>query len=523
MTDKYIIAHDMGTSADKAVLITVYGKIIDSSKRDYPLYHPHPGFAEQDPLDWWNAVRDTTRSVLKKTGVKVEDIVGMTFSSQMQGLVPISKEGKPLMRAMTWLDSRAAEIMRRKIWTLPRIEGYNIFRLLKFLRITGGAPGHAGKDIIGKILWLQENKPEIFLKTYKYLGAKDFVTYNLTGNMVKSTDLAVVWWLLDTRRNRNKWSPKLCKLAEISVDQLPEVRESAAIIGNITKEAAKEMGLLPGTPVINGAGDITAAALGSGALEDGKLHIRIGTSGGVAGHFIKRKINIITYCGCIGSAYPQKYYLGIATQETAGICLEWLKNKVLYHEEQLKKERHVNKIYQVLDQLAEEVKPGAEGLIFTPWMFGERCPLNDSYVRGGLFNLGLNHSREHLTRAVLEGIAFNTRWAMESLEKLYSKVTELNIVGGGAKSDTWCQIMADVINRTIHRVDDPQQASARGVALLASMTLGYINDYHDISNYIKINRSFYPNRDTRKLYDKLFQEFKNIYKQNRKWYARMNS
>ena len=394
---------------------------------------------------------------------------------------------------------------------------------MKFLCITGGAPGHAGKDIIGKILWLQENKPEIFLKTYKYLGAKDFVTYNLTGNMVKSTDLAVVWWLLDTRRNRNQWHPKLCKLAGIGVDQLPEVRESGAIIGNITKEAAKETGLFPGTPVINGAGDITAAALGSGALEDGKLHIRIGTSGGVAGHFTKRKINIITYCGCIGSAYPQKYYLGIATQETAGICLEWLKNKVLYHEEQLKKERHFNKIYQVLDQLAEEVKPGAEGLIFTPWMFGERCPLNDSSVRGGLFNLGLNHSREHLTRAVLEGIAFNTRWAMESLEKLYSKVTELNIVGGGAKSDIWCQIMADVINRTIHRVDDPQQASARGVALLASMTLGYINDYHEISKYIKINRSFYPNRDTRKLYDKLFQEFKNIYKQNRKWYTRMNS
>jgi len=523
MTDKYIIAHDMGTSADKAVLITVHGEIIDSSKRDYPLYHPHPGVAEQDPLDWWNAVCDTTRSVLKKTGVKVEDIVGMTFSSQMQGLVPISKEGKPLMRAMTWLDSRAAEIMRRKIWTPPRIEGYNIFRLLKFLRITGGAPGHTGKDIIGKILWLQENKPEIFLNTYKYLGAKDFVTYNLTGNMVKSTDLAVVWWLLDTRRNRNQWSPKLCKLAGISVDQLPEVRESAAIIGDITTEAAKETGLLPGTPVINGAGDITAAALGSGALEDGKLHIRIGTSGGVAGHFTKRKIDIINYCGCIGSAYPQKYYLGIATQETAGICLEWLKNKILYHEEQLKKERHVSKIYQVLDQLTEEVKPGAEGLIFTPWMFGERCPLNDSSVRGGLFNLGLNHSREHITRAVLEGIAFNTRWAMESLENLYSKVTELNIVGGGAKSDTWCQIMADVMNRTIHRVNDPQQASARGIALLASMTLGYINDYNDISKYIKIDKSFLPNQDNRELYDNLYKEFKNIYKQNRKWYARMNS
>lgn len=522
MTEKYIVSHDMGTSGDKAILVTIYGDIVDSAKLSYPMYHPQPGFAEQDPFDWWNAVCATTKSVLSKSGVSPNDVVGMTFSSQMQNVIPVSGEGKPLMRSMSWLDGRSADIMREKLWTQPRILGYNVFHLLKFLRITGGTPGHTGKDQIGKILWLQTHEPEIYAKTKKFLDAKDFIIFQLTGNMVTSVDTAVIWWLLDTRKNRNQWHPKLCRLANIGVEQLPEVKESAAIAGNLTKKAAELTGLLPGTPIINGAGDLSAAALGSGAIDAGELHISVGTSGWVAGHYTKRKIDIAHYTGCIGSAYPQKYYLGMAHQETAGVCLEWLKNKVLYHEEQLKEERQVSEIYQVLDQLAEQAGPGAEGLIFTPWMYGERCPLDDDYVRAGLYNIGLNHSREHIIRAVFEGIAFNTRWAMETLENLYSKVDQLNIIGGGAKSDVWTQIMADITNKKINRVKDPQQAGAKGMALLASMTLGYLKSLEDIKNHIKIDRSFLPNPDNRKLYDRLFKEFKNIYKQNKKWYKRMN-
>lgn len=522
MAEKYIISHDMGTSGNKAILVTVYGDIIDSATQHYPIYHPQPGYAEQDPLDWWNAVCSTTQSVLKKTSINPNDVVGITFSSQMQNVIPISAEGKPLMRSMNWLDGRSANIMREKLWTQPRILGYNIFHLLKFLRITGGTPGHTGKDQIGKILWLQAHEPEIYAKTKKFLDAKDFIIYQLTGKMITSVDLAVIWWLLDTRKNRNQWHPGLCKLANVQLEQLAEVRESAAIAGELTPQAAERTGLLPGTPVINGAGDLSAAALGSGAIDEGELHISLGTSGWVAGHFTKRKIDIPHYTGCVGSAYPQKYYLGMAHQETAGVCLEWLKNKVLYHEDQLKEERKVSEIYQVLDQLAEQAGPGAEGLIFTPWMFGERCPLDDDYVRAGLYNIGLNHSREHIIRAVFEGIAFNTRWAMETLEHLYSKVTELNMIGGGAKSDIWSQIMADVTNKKINRVKDPQQAGAKGMALLASMTLGYVKSFLDIKSHIKIDRSFLPNPDNRELYDRLFKEFKNIYKQNKKWYKRMN-
>jgi xylulokinase len=522
MPDKYILSHDMGTSADKAILISVFGDIIDEAKQEYPMYHPHPGYAEQEPDDWWQAVCQTTHRVLKKTRIKPRDIVGITFSSQTQGLVPVSKEGVPLRRAMTWLDGRSADIIRERLWTPPRIMGYNIFHVLRFIRITGGSPGHTGKDQIGKILWLREHEPDVFTNTYKYLDVKDYIIHRLTGNFVTSADTAYIWWLMDTRKKRNQWHPKLCSLAGITTDQLCDIRESADIVGELTPEAAENMGLVPDTPIINGSGDLSSAALGSGAIGEGELHISLGTSGWVAGHYTKRKIDIPHYTGCIGSAYPQKYYLGMAHQETAGICLEWLKNKVLYHKDQLKKEYHASEIYEILDQLAEKAGPGAEGLIFTPWMYGERCPIDDDHVRAGLFNIGLNHSREHLVRAVFEGIAFNTRWAMETLENLYERVVQLNIIGGGAKSDIWCQIMANITNRVINRVADPQQAGARGIALLASMTLGYIDSYDDIKKYIKIDRSFRPEPNHRKLYDNLFKEYKNLYKQNRTWYARMN-
>ena len=522
MPNKFIIAHDLGTSGDKAILTTVHGTIVDLVKKEYPVYHPEPDYAEEDPMDWWNAVCENTRKLIKKSGVKKEEIVGMTFCSQTQGLVPVGRNGQPLRPAMIWLDGRSADILREKLWTHPRIMGYNIFHVIRFLAITGGSPGHTGKDQIGKILWMRENEADIFSKVHKFIDVKDYVLHKLTGKYVTSVDLAYIWWLMDTRKKKNQWHPGLCRLAGIRPEQLSEIKESKAVVGKVTKKAAEETGLLPGTPVVNGSGDLSAAALGSGAIDEGECHICIGTSGWVAGHYAKRKTDIPHYTGCIGSAYPEKYYMAVAHQETAGICLEWLKNKVLYHKDQLKKEYKASEVYEILDELAERVGPGSEGLIFTPWMYGERCPIDDDYVRGGLFNVGLNHSREHLVRAVLEGIALNTRWAMETLENLYKPVDQLNFVGGGAKSDVWCQIVADITNRKINRVAEPQQAGARGIALLASMTLGYIESYEDIKRHIKIDRTFQPNPDNRQLYDTMFREFKNLYKQNKKWYKRMN-
>lgn len=522
MSDKVIVAHDMGTSSDKAVLITVHGEIIGEAKQHYDVYHPKPGWAEQNPDDWWEAVCSTTHQVLQKNKVAPERVAGITFASQTLGLVPINKQGDPLRPAMIWLDSRSAEIMHKRLWKRPHIMGYHPWRLIRFLTITGGAPGHTGKDQVGKLLWIKEHEPDIYAQTDKFLDVKDYVTFRLTGNQTTSADLAFLWWMMDSRKQKNQWHPGLCRLAGVDLQRLPAIQPSAAIVGEVTPAAAKKTGLNPGTPVINGSGDFGAAALGSGALEDGELIACLGTSGWIAAHVTKRKIDVPHYAGCIGSALPDQFYLALAFQETAGICLEWVKDHVLYHKDQIKKEFHASKIYEILDQLAQEVPPGSEGLIFTPWMYGERCPLDDDSVRAGLFNLGLNHSREHILRAVLEGVVLNLRWALEVIENLYTPKAYLNLIGGGAQSDIWCQILADVTNHEIRRVADPRHAGARGVALLASMSLGYMGSILEMKEKIHVDRVFNPNPENRSLYDKRFIMFKALYHANKKWYAKMN-
>jgi xylulokinase len=522
MKKKYIIIHDLGTSSNKAVLTSVHGKFIQACQQEYPLYHLNNDQVEQEPNDWYNAVCASTQDLLKKTAIASNEIAGLTFSAQAQTVLAIDRQGNPLMRALSWLDTRAADIMREKLWKPPRILGYNPFHLLRFIRITGGSPGRTGKDPIGKCLWIKKYRPDVYAKTWKFIEAKDYITYKLTGNLIKSIDQAVVWWLLDTRKNRNVWHPKLCELAGITADHLPALKPSASIAGYLNEQAAKETGLVAGIPLITGAGDISSAAVGGGAVEEGDLCIRLGTSGGVTGHFRKRKIDIPHYTGCIGSTWPRDFYLGIAHQETAGACLEWLKNNVLYHRKQLQEESKEKEIYPILDQLAATAPACSKGLYFTPWMFGERSPLDDDHVRAGMHNVSLHHKREDLIRAIFEGVALNTRWALETLEKLYWSVPSARLIGGGARSRTWCQIMADATNHTIHQIGNPQYANAIGAGLLASLTLGYIDSFASIKKYIPIENTFKPNPKYRDLYDGQFREFKKLYKQNRKWFTRIN-
>lgn len=519
--EKYIIAHDIGTSAEKAVLVTVTGEIISWCQKSYPIYYPQASFAEHEPEELWEAICSNTRTLMETTSINPAHIAGITFSSLMQCLIAVDKNGKPLTRSITWLDGRSADIIRKVLWKPPRIQGYNIPKLIRFLKITGGTPGHTGKDQIGKILWLQHHQPDVFKNTFKFLDAKDFIIYKMTGKFVTSVDLAVVWWLMDTRKHRNQWHPGLCRLAGIAPDKLSEVKESAAIVGQLTPAAAEQMGLQPGTAVINGAGDLSTAALGSGAINDGELHISLGTSNWVAGHFIKRKIDLAHYTGCIGSAYPQKYYLAMAHQETGAVCLEWFKDLIYSTDEPREMRNDETLIYEKLNLWAKRSSAGAKGLFFLPWMYGERCPINDDYARAGFFNLSLNHTRSEMVRAIFEGVAFNLRWALETLQNLYQPVSELSIIGGGAKSELWCQIIADVTQKKIHQVEHPQLAGAKGIALLASLTLGHLEKFEQIKNFIKIKNTFIPDVSQQALYDGMFREYKNLYYQNKKWFRRV--
>lgn len=500
---KYILAHDVGTSGSKGALIDLQLKVVASEPAEYKVLFPAKGYAEQNPQDWWDAVTKTTRRLLEKTGIRGEDIAGLVFSAQMAGLIPLDEKGNPLINCLTWLDTRAQEQAKRIIGKgFLKISGYSVIPLLQFLRITGGAPGVAGKDVIAKILWLKEERPDIYKEAANLVDVKDYLIYRCTGTFVTSRDCANVSWMMDTRPRRFCWSLALLKKYRIDSRKLPEIRKSTDIAGVITKKASEDLGIPEKTPVVTGAGDMASAAVGSGALMEGETHVYVGTSSWVAAHSKSRKKDLSHYMGSICSANPDMY-LCVAEQETASGCLEWIKNNVV---------RELD--YDQLNEYVSTVEPGAGGIVFTPWLFGERSPLDDPDVRAGFYNVSLEHTRGHLARAVYEGVAVNIKWALQHFERLVpdQRIDRIFMIGGGAKSDVWCQIFADAFARPVIRVEHPVDAGARGAAGIALVGLGYVDGFGALKNFITVEKSFMPEKRNSVIYDQILDEFKVIYR-----------
>jgi len=493
---KYILCHDVGTSANKAVLVSLDGGIKALSKARYEVLYPKEGYAEQNPHDWWGAVVETTKEVVEGSGAG-EDIVAIVFSTQMAGVLPVDEKGEALMNCMIWLDTRAAKEAFGIIGN--RVTKYNLVNLIQFLRITGGAPGFAGKDAISKILWIKKNEPDIYKATYKFLDVKDYLIFRCTGNFVTSRDCANISWMMDTRKRKMCWSDAILRKFGIDKEKLPEIRESISIAGKLRKEAAEEFGLPEGIPVVVGAGDMTSAAVGSGAVLENEIHAYIGTSAWLGAHMAERKKDLMHYMGCICSANPEMY-LCVAEQETAGACYEWLRNNFFdgleFHE---------------LDEMAAESEVGTRGLIFTPWMFGERSPLDDHSVRAGFYNLSLEHSKSDVIRAVLEGVALNLKWALMYFEKLTGGSDYINFIGGGAKSDIWLQIFADALKKEVKKVSDPQEAGAKGAAYIAMVGLGYMG-FEEVKRLVRVEKTFKPVKENSEVYERAFEKFKRVYR-----------
>ena len=485
---KYIIAHDLGTRGNKASLLDFKGNIISSFFEGYKVIYPHPNWAEQDPYTWWKAIVESTNNLVDETKISGDDVAAITFSAQMAGALPVDRNGEPLMNAMIWLDSRATQEVK---------EFLNPIRTLLIFRITGGIPGP--KDTLSKILWVKRNREDIWKKTHKFLDCKDYLIYKTTGKYITSKDCASATWMLDTRLGREDWSPTILKWIGITKDKLPKVKNSTEIVGYLTKNAAKEMNLREGIPVVNGAGDVASAVVGSGAVGLRDVHLYIGTSGWIVAPVKKRITSIKHYMGSILSADPKKYNL-IGEQEVAGEAYKWLQEKIF--------DRYT---YREMDELASQAPVGSKKLIFLPWLFGERCPLNDPTIRGGFFNLSLEHGKEEILRATMEGVAYHVRWMLEGLESLIGEVKEINIIGGGANSDIWCQIFADVTGKKINQVEKPQEATSRGAGLIATVALGIHKSIEDIKNYVPIKRVFVSKKGDKSVYEELYPVFKKLY------------
>jgi xylulokinase len=519
---KYILAIDLGTSGPKVALVSTAGEVVGYEFEETPIILLPNGGAEQRPDDWWNALKTASRRLLARGMVPAEEIVALNCTTQWSGTVAVDRDGHPLMNAIIWMDSRGAPYISRITDGLVKVERYGIWKLLQWLRLTGGAPAHAGKDSIAHILYLKHEFPEIYRATYKFMEPKDYLNLRLTGKFAASYDSITLHWVTDNRDIRNvTYHDGLIKVSEIDRDKLPDLIQANAILGPIKRDAARELGLPENVQVVAGTPDVQSAAIGSGAVRDFEGHLYIGTSSWIACHVPFKKTDISHGIASLPSAIPGRYLVA-DEQETSGACLKFLRDNILYHQDELLADEGVPNVYKIFDRIAAKVPAGSGNLIFTPWLYGERTPVDDHFVRGALHNLSLDSTREHLIRAVFEGVAYNGKWLLRYVEKFIGRRFDgLNMIGGGANSNIWCQIHADVLNRTIRQVEDPIQANFRGAAFLAAAALGYLS-YESIAERVEIANTYIPNPDNRKIYDELFAEFVEIYKRDKKMYARLN-
>ncbi len=521
-SEKYILAIDLGTSGPKTALVSTRGEVVDYEFEGIELLVLPDGGAEQKPDQWWQAIINTAKRVLEKKWVAVEDIVCVSCTGQWSGTVAVDKNGQALSNAIIWMDTRGSRYIEEITSGLIKIEGYNIRKLKRWLSLTGGAPGHAGKDPIAHILFLKNEFPEIYRQAFKFLEPKDFINLKFTGRYAASFDSIALHWLTDNRNLAQiVYDDQLIRMSGVVREKFPNLKSATDLLGPLKKEVAQELGLNENVQVIMGTPDIHSAAIGSGAVRDFEGHLYIGSSSWITCHVPFKKTDLFHNIASLPSAIPERYFIA-NEQEAAGACLNFLRDNILYHPDQVLNESKLPDVYKIFDEIAQNTSAGSGGVIFTPWLYGERTPIENDSVRSAIFNISLRTTRQHLVRAIFEGVAYNSRWLLGYVEKfIQRRLDPIHIIGGGANSNVWCQIFADVFNRTIKQVKDPILANVRGAAFLASVSLGYLT-FNDIPDQVQIANTYKPDPKNHKLYDKLYREFLNLYKQNKKIYKRLN-
>ena len=522
MSEATILAVDLGTSGMKVALITISGKVIGWESEPVRLIITPDGGAEQSPEEWWRAFLSAAGRLIKQNQDLASNVIAVCASTQGEGTVAVDRDGNALGNAILWMDMRGAPYLRKQLNGLINIDGAGISNVLRFVRLTGGMPSMTGKDPAAHMLFIRDTMPELYARTYKFLNVLDYINLRLTGEFVASFDSIVTSWVTDNRDPDGiHYDDSLIRTLGIDRDKLPEVVPCTKAIGNLRRDVAEQLGLSANVKVVAGAIDNTAAAIGAGTTDDYALHLYIGTSSWMAAHVPFKKTDIASSMASIPCAVPGRYLL-TALQATAGGNLTFLRDNIIYHKDELLQEADVPDIFKVLDQIAQRVPAGSNGVMYTPWIWGERAPVDDHTLRAGLFNMSLNNTREDIIRAFLEGIAFNTRWLLSPVEKfLGRKVNSINIVGGGAQSDVWCQIFADVMNVEIKQVADPIYANARGAAWIAAVGLGEIQ-FNDIPALIRFKQTYTPQHQNRDLYAERFEIFTQVYKNMRGIYSQLN-
>jgi xylulokinase len=507
--ERFALAIDLGSGALKVGAVSLTGEIAAVEQRDYETVRLPGGGAVQDASAWWGMVRELAGSVLKE--IPADRVAAVSCTGQWASTIPVDESSEPVGPCVMWLDTRGARHSRDVIG--GPLMGYSPAALATWIRHTGGVPSPFGGDPISHMLHLERDQPEIAAAARWYLEPVDYLSMRFTGRAAATHASMSAAWLTDNRAlDRLTYDPGLVRRTGLDASKLPPLVETGSLIGPVRPEVADELGVSPEVQVVTGTPDLHSAALGCGAIGEGEPHMTISTTSWISLPFAEKKTDLLRSIATV-PGLDSRSYLVANNHEAAGLCLRWLRDSFTLGEPVE---------YERLVELAASSPPGSGGVIFTPWIAGERSPVDDRNARGGWHNLSVETGNADLVRSVLEGVAYNSRWLNEAVERFAKqRLDPLRIFGGGAIPDLWCQIHADVMDRRIERVADPMHANLRGAALFAALGLGAITR-DEVRELVPVDRVFEPDPATQDAYDRLYAEFPGLYKAQRKMFARLN-
>lgn len=518
----YVLAIDLGTSGAKVGVVDLQGRVRACASGSYELCYLPEGGVEQDPQDWWSVITRAANLALSEAGVASEQVVAIGVTSQWSVTVALDESGEPLMKAISWMDSRASRYNQELVGGFPSLQGYQALKLLKWIRKTGNVPTLSGADSLGHMLYIKHALPEVYRLTATFLEPMDYINYRLTGRRCANQNSAFASMMIDNRRLGNlAYDPELLQMGGIDAHKLPELLPVDGIVGKLTAQAATELGLSTNTLVISAVGDNSSSVIGAGIVGDCQAVAALGTSGYLAFHLPFKKTDVMHMISTMPSALPERYLFLADTGNTGRVVDSYLKHMV-YGEDAFSAGQEMENCYAALDEVAGQAPAGSRKVLFMPYFMGSLAPSENPTMRGGFLNLNNTTTRADMTRAVLEGIAYNWRWLHEAAQKLAGrKLDEWRLSGGGALSPTWCQIMADVIGIPMLQLSDPRNCNVLGIGLLAFNRLGYLA-LEDIPTLVQVQRIFEPQASNQAIYAQMYRFFKFSFRRLGPLYRDMN-
>lgn len=502
---KYIIAHDLGTSGNKATLFSEEGKLIGSTVYAYGCHYFNDNWAEQDPNDWWKSICDTTRGLIAKTCIDPKDIAAVSFSGQMMGCLCVDINGTPLRPSIIWADQRAQAQQNAIAEHISLSDYYHIV-------------GHRNAASYGlqKLMWVRDNEPDVYRNTYKTLNAKDYIVFKLTGKFFTEPSDASSNACVDLKTLN--WSEQIVDISGIDPHKLPEIVPSTHVAGGVTRQASMETGLPEGTPVVMGGGDGVCANVGAGSVRPGKTFSYVGSSAWIATTSEKpvfdAKMRTVTWAHIVPGMYAPN-----GTMQSAGGSYAWLKNQICRFEVE-QADRNGISPYELINQEIEQSPIGANGVIFLPYLLGERAPRWNPDAKAAFLGLKMENERKDLLRSVLEGVTMNLGVILEIL-RAQIDIEEILVIGGGAKGRVWRQMMADVYNARIKVPVLLEEATSMGAAVTGGVGVGLFKNFDAIDRFIEISHVQEPDPASVAAYEPVKEMFELCYESMLPVYRKM--